>query len=285
MRHAAHSLLLVTAAVFAASTSTAGDSKVAPPANLRGTTAPTAAAAKQNMPVPVQTKEIASVAVAARKPAGTKVAAAPRPGAHTPAAKHADVKQVAAKPATKHVAHGHADAKPVMNAKQDANVTAAKHSSPKHTAAKRPQMKHVAHFVPSHGIAVPLDEVRVVQFSQPITTVYVGNPAIADVSVIDSRHVFVLGKAFGETNMVALNADGKQVTNDHVSIFGHTGSMVTLHRGPTQMTYSCASSRCEAAPTPGDDKDSYTTRLGQAASHQEWGLKSAGLTSDQSQSH
>jgi Flp pilus assembly secretin CpaC len=231
------------------------------------------------MPVPVQTKEIAPVAVAAKKPAETKVAAASKPAAHSTAVKHAEVKQpVAKRAAAKQVAQGHAEAKPVMSTKNNVKV-AAKHNSAKHIAAKRPQMKPVAHFVPSHGIAVPLDEVRVVQFSQPISTVYVGNPAIADVSVIDPRHVFVLGKAFGETNMVALNADGKQVTNDHVSIFGHTGSMVTLHRGPTQMTYSCASSRCEATPTPGDDKESYATRLGQAAAHQEWGLKSAGLAS------
>jgi hypothetical protein len=280
MRRAAHSFLLMTAAVFAASASVAADPKVAPPANLRGTTAP-ATAARQNMPVPVQTKEIAPATVA-NKSAATKatvVAKAVPP-------KHAEGK-LAAKPVeAKHVAQNHPEAKTAPTVKPAATKLAArKHVPAKHLAAKRTPIKRVAHAVPSHGIAVPLDEVRVVQFSQPIATVYVGNPAIADVSVIDPRHVFVLGKAFGETNMVALNADGKQVTNDHVSIFGHTGSMVTLHRGPMQMTYTCASARCEAAPTPGDDKDSYATRLGQAAAHQEWGLKSAGLTTDQTQSH
>jgi len=83
---------------------------------------------------------------------------------------------------------------------------------------------------------------------------------------------------------VALDAEGKQVTNDHVSIFGHTGSMVTLHRGAAQVTYTCAGTRCEGAPTPGDDEKSYATRLGQMAAHQEWGLKSAGLATEQSKS-
>jgi Flp pilus assembly secretin CpaC len=275
MRRAAQSFLLMTATALVTSAS-AADSNVAPPANLRGTTAP-AATAKQNIPVPVQTKEIGPAEVA-KKPVPIKSAVVRQTAVKIAETKRVDVKHAVPKHAdTKQVAQNHAGAK--------LKLTETKRNPVKHAAAKRTPVKRVAHFVPSHGIAVPLDEVRVVQFSQPITTVYVGNPAIADVSIIDPRHAFVLGKAFGETNMVALNADGKQVTNDHVSIFGHTGSMVTLHRGAMQMTYSCAALRCEAAPTPGDDKDSFTTRTGEAVAHQEWGLKSAGLASSDQQSH
>jgi hypothetical protein len=125
------------------------------------------------------------------------------------------------------------------------------------------------------GIAVPMDEVRVVAFSRPISTVFVGNPMIADVSMIDSRHAFVLGKAFGATNLVALDADGKQVVNDPVTILGRRVSTVTLQRGPLQMTYACARARCESAPVPGDDKDSYDTRMGQVEKRQDMGVKAA----------
>jgi hypothetical protein len=290
MRRAAHSFLLMTAAVIAASASAAADSKTTPPANLRGTTAP-AASANPNIPVPVQAKEIAPVQVA-------KNPAAKSADAKQPTAKHAEVKQAAVKHSeikqatAKHVemkqaAATHSQAKQAVPTNHpETKLAATKHRSAKHVAAKKTPVKRVAHVVPSHGVAVPLDEVRVLQFSQPVSTVYVGNPAIADVSVIDPRHVFVLGKAFGETNMVALDATGKQVTNDHVSVFGHTGSMVTLHRGAAQVTYTCAGIRCEGAPTPGDDEKSYSTRLGQMTTHQQWGLKSAGLATDeQSQSH
>ena len=47
------------------------------------------------------------------------------------------------------------------------------------------------------GIAISMDEVRTVTFGGPIATVYVGNPAIADVNMIDARHAFVIGKGFG----------------------------------------------------------------------------------------
>lgn len=137
------------------------------------------------------------------------------------------------------------------------------------------QPKHVAMRRPGTAISIPMDEVRLVAFSQPVQTVYVGNPLIADVTMIDARHAFLLGKAFGATNIIALNSDGKQVVNDSVSVFGHTGNLVILHRGAAQATYACAGSRCEISPMPGDDKDFYSSRMEQLASHQDAGIKAA----------
>lgn len=137
------------------------------------------------------------------------------------------------------------------------------------------QPKHFAMRRPGTAISIPMDEVRLVAFSQPVQTVYVGNPLIADVTMVDSRHAFLLGKAFGATNIIALNSDGKQVVNDSVSVFGHTGNLVVLHRGAAQATYACAGSRCEISPMPGDDKDSYSSRMDQLTNHQDAGLKAA----------
>ena len=144
-------------------------------------------------------------------------------------------------------------------------VVKAHHVQPKHFAMRRP----------GTAISIPMDEVRLVAFSQPVQTVYVGNPLIADVTMIDSRHAFLLGKAFGATNIIALNSDGKQVVNDSVSVFGHTGNLVVLHRGAAQATYACAGSRCEISPMPGDDKDFYSSRMDQLTNHQDAGTKAA----------
>jgi hypothetical protein len=135
--------------------------------------------------------------------------------------------------------------------------------------------KHFAMRRAAPAITVPMDEVRVVAFSQPISTIYVGNPIIADVSMIDNKHAFVLGKSFGATNIVALNADGKQVVNDAVSVYGRSSNTVILHRGTAQATYACAGARCESAPMPGDDKDSFDSRMGQINTHQDAGIKAA----------
>jgi Flp pilus assembly secretin CpaC len=139
----------------------------------------------------------------------------------------------------------------------------------------RMRAKHVAMRRPGTTISIPMDEVRVVAFSQPVQTVYVGNPLIADITMIDSKHAFLLGKGFGATNIIALNSDGKQVVNDTVSVFGHTGNLVILHRGAAQATYACSGARCEIAPTPGDDKDYYASRTEQLANHQDGLLKAA----------
>ena len=47
------------------------------------------------------------------------------------------------------------------------------------------------------GISVAMDQVHTVTFNTPVATVYVGNPSIADVNMIDARHAFVIGKGFG----------------------------------------------------------------------------------------
>jgi len=127
----------------------------------------------------------------------------------------------------------------------------------------------------NNTVSVPLDEVRVVAFDKPISTLYVGNPVIADITMIDKRHAFVLGKAFGATNIIALDAAGAQISNRQVLVFGASASTVTLQKGTTQITYACAASRCQAAPQPGDDKDAFGTAIGQITQHQDLLAKAA----------
>ncbi|MGA7676025.1 MAG: pilus assembly protein N-terminal domain-containing protein [Rhizomicrobium sp.] len=125
------------------------------------------------------------------------------------------------------------------------------------------------------SVAVALDEVRMVAFDKPVSTLYVGNPAIADITMIDKRHAFILGKAFGATNIVALDASGTEVSNQQVVVFGSDTAIVTLQRGTAQVTYSCVASRCEPSPQPGDGKDPFDTSMDQIAKHQEMESKTS----------
>jgi Flp pilus assembly secretin CpaC len=119
------------------------------------------------------------------------------------------------------------------------------------------------------GVAISMDEVRTITFPKPVTTVYVGNPAIADINMIDSRHAFVLGKGFGNTNIVALDHQGDQVSNTHVSVMARQdSSTVTLQRGAGRLTYSCTSNHCEATPEPGDAKDAFDAVNGEVTTHE-----------------
>src|SRR5262249_29131368 len=118
-------------------------------------------------------------------------------------------------------------------------------------------------------VALALDEVHTLTFRAPVATVYVGNPTIADVTMIDARHAFVQGKGYGRTNIMALNRDNVMVFNTHVTVTGNeSGGTVTLNRGAQRVTLACAGGRCEQTPTPGDGKDSYDSAVGQITGHQ-----------------
>lgn len=137
-----------------------------------------------------------------------------------------------------------------------------------------------AHRVYAGGVAISMDEVRTITFPKPVATVYVGNPAIADINMIDSRHAFVLGKGFGSTNIVALDHEGDQVSNTYVSVLARQASTVTLQRGTGRLTYSCTASHCDATPEPGDDKAAFGDVNGQITSH-EAAAKTAATASQQ----
>ena len=121
----------------------------------------------------------------------------------------------------------------------------------------------------SDGVGLTLDEVRTLTFKDPIATIYVGNPAIADVTMIDARHAFVQGTSYGSTNILALDKENAQVFNTHVSVSGgQGGGTVTLNRGAQRLTLTCAGGRCEPSPTPGDDQKSYDAENSQLNNHQ-----------------
>jgi len=125
------------------------------------------------------------------------------------------------------------------------------------------------------SIGVPMDQVRMVTFKTPFKTVYVGNPVIADITIIDATHVFLLGKNFGTTNIVALDDGGRVILNDQITVLGHEGTMVTLQRGPGQRTLACDTGRCEAAPTPGDEAAPFDAITGQIDKRENQNLKAA----------
>lgn len=125
------------------------------------------------------------------------------------------------------------------------------------------------------GVSVPMDEVRLLAFSQPVTTVYVGNPMIADVTMIDAEHAFVMGKTFGETNIIALSSSGHEVSNQHLVVFGRRVGEVTLNRGASTYDYTCTSLHCETQPVPGNPEDYFKNTHDAIGTHEDMGTKAA----------
>jgi hypothetical protein len=147
------------------------------------------------------------------------------------------------------------------------------HAAPVHK--KAPVKRRVAS-APS-GVSVVMDEVRVISFKRPVSTLFVGNPVIADATVIDPYHAFILGKSFGTTNLIALSAQSQQISNQQITVSGRTGGAVTLNKGAQQFSYACTTAHCDPNPRPGDNKAFVEDTESTVTSHQEQSIKAASL--------
>ncbi len=81
---------------------------------------------------------------------------------------------------------------------------------------------------------------RLHTLGQAASTVIVGNPAIADVSVSNNNTLVVFGRSYGTTNLIALDAAGRQIANLDVNVTAMQGNVVTVNRGTGQFSYACA---------------------------------------------
>ena len=150
-------------------------------------------------------------------------------------------------------------------------VTAAAATTPNAVChpVHRHHVVHVKAAIVHHadaGLGVTIDQARLIEFPKPVKTVFVGNPTVVDVSMIDSQHAFLLGKTFGVTNMIALAADGNQISNQQVTVLNN-GAAVTINRGADQYNYMCTHVHCETAPRPGDPTGYVSNTESTATSH------------------
>ena len=61
------------------------------------------------------------------------------------------------------------------------------------------------------NFSVELNKTKVLRLPQAASAVLVGNPNIADVSVHSANTLFLVGRGFGETNLIVLDANGNEM--------------------------------------------------------------------------
>lgn len=103
----------------------------------------------------------------------------------------------------------------------------------------------------AESLAVNIDQGARVTLSRPAHDVMVGNPAIADVTVLDDRHLMVLGKAYGVTNIMIADNSGRTIFSRQVVVSAPDDNRISVYRGPDVYNYAC-SPRCERTPMPGE---------------------------------
>jgi hypothetical protein len=91
---------------------------------------------------------------------------------------------------------------------------------------------------------VDLNESRRVMLHGTAANVFVADPAVADVTMIDTHSVIVLGKGYGVTQVLVTDHAGHTLLDSVVAVVGSDAGRVTVFRGQAVQDYHC-SSRCE----------------------------------------
>ena len=99
----------------------------------------------------------------------------------------------------------------------------------------------------SARISVEIDQAQRVQLSGPAGSVIVGNPEIADVTVVDANTLYITGKGYGVTEVVAVDPIGRTVFQSQVVVTAGDGAgRVRIWRGAQATEMACAAS-CSAS--------------------------------------
>jgi len=103
-----------------------------------------------------------------------------------------------------------------------------------------------------NSYSVDLNKTEVVYLPENAGAVLIGNPEIADVSVHSANTLFVIGRGYGETNLIVLNHAGQKIMNADIQVINKLSSNgVRLYNGTSRQTYSCAP-YCQPSPILGD---------------------------------
>lgn len=100
------------------------------------------------------------------------------------------------------------------------------------------------------NLYVPLD--RSVRVSVPgsAASVVIGNPAVADVTVVDSHTLFVSGHGYGATDLTVLDINGRPLISAEVMVAAPNTGHVSVYRGANRTDLAC-SPGCQSSPRAG----------------------------------
>ena len=105
---------------------------------------------------------------------------------------------------------------------------------------------------------VEIDRSARIGLTGSAASVIVGNSAIADVTVVDANTLFVTGKGYGVTEVVAVDGVGRTIFQGEIVVTGGSTGSVRVWRGAQATEMACAAScapsirntGAAATPTP-----------------------------------
>lgn len=87
---------------------------------------------------------------------------------------------------------------------------------------------------------VAIDQTARINLRGSAASVIVGNPQVADVTVVDERTLYLSGKGYGVTEVVVLDPLGRTIWQGEVVVTAPTSGAVTVFRGSQATEMACA---------------------------------------------
>jgi hypothetical protein len=112
-------------------------------------------------------------------------------------------------------------------------------------------------------IRVALDQATITKMPDSVSTLVIGNPLIADVTVRPGGLLVLTGKAYGVTNLIVLDASGAVLSERYVEVTPPRDEVVVVYRGANRESYSC-SPDCEPRIMLGDAPQFFGQTMGQS---------------------
>jgi len=99
---------------------------------------------------------------------------------------------------------------------------------------------------------VELNKTEILRLPGAASSILIGNPSIADVTVQSSDILFIVGRGYGETNLIILDSSGNTMMDTDLQVVNTLPQHgVRLYNGKNRETYSCIP-YCGPSPVLGD---------------------------------
>ena len=128
---------------------------------------------------------------------------------------------------------------------------------------------HATEAVGGEVLRITIDQAKVVKLPAGTTTLVIGNPLIADVTMLkNTAGMVVTGKGYGQTNLIALDDHGNIVDEKQLRVEpGH--SVLVVQRGDSRTSYSC-DPWCMPTVQLGDDTKAFNDVGSQIQARNGW---------------
>jgi hypothetical protein len=88
-------------------------------------------------------------------------------------------------------------------------------------------------------LEVMLGFAALLRLDEPAGTIIIGDPEVIDAALDGASTIVLTGNAVGTTNMIILDAAGREISSLVVQVVGRDRQLVTVHQGPNRETFSC----------------------------------------------